>query len=287
MKPSFRVCAWVLAVVVTTLLSTSFATASDGVGEIHQACVATGCLAGDTAGFPIQITQPGSYLLTSNLTVPDENTTAIEVTAEGPVQIDLGGFSISGVTTCSGNPIVCTPLGTGSGINSDPSRSISIRNGAIRGMGGFAINVGSGLIEDTVVRGNGGTGIAAAAAIVQSNVVIGNGSTGITNGAGMILNNQVFGNGGTGIAGTVGPTVRGNRVRGNGGAGNNPGIRTVDGYVFDNHVELNDSVGLQANGTTVFGNNVFRSNNLPANAGNQVAGGTQIGLNLCQNVPCP
>ena len=44
------------------------ALAVDGVLEINQTCaVQTGCFAGDSPGFPVTITQPGSYRLTSNL----------------------------------------------------------------------------------------------------------------------------------------------------------------------------------------------------------------------------
>ena len=44
------------------------ALAVDGVVEINQTCaVQTGCFSGDTAGYPVTITQPGSYRLTSNL----------------------------------------------------------------------------------------------------------------------------------------------------------------------------------------------------------------------------
>ena len=47
----------------------------DGVLEIDQACaLATGCFDGDKALFPVSITQPGSYILTGNLTVPDATT---------------------------------------------------------------------------------------------------------------------------------------------------------------------------------------------------------------------
>jgi hypothetical protein len=35
--------------------------AGDGQVEIHQACVAIGCFAGDAPGFPVEIIAPGSY----------------------------------------------------------------------------------------------------------------------------------------------------------------------------------------------------------------------------------
>ncbi|MEM7052421.1 MAG: right-handed parallel beta-helix repeat-containing protein [Acidobacteriota bacterium] len=277
-----------LFIVVALLLVVPLAQASDGALEIHQACVATGCFPGDGPGFPVTLAAPGSYLLTSNLTVPDENTTAIDVTSDGSVSIDLGGFVIQGVTSCTGNPVACSPTGTGRGITANPNTRTSVSHGAVRGMGNTAINLGPGIISDLTIESNGNGGISAVSAIVQRNRVTANGTFGISNGGGLIIENQVTGNGGTGISGTVGPMVRNNRVRNNGGASNSPGIRTVDGHVVGNLIQLNSSVGLQADGSTVYGDNVLRSNNLPANPANQVAGsGTQIGPNSCQGAPCP
>jgi hypothetical protein len=58
--------------------------ATDGVAEINHTCaVQTGCFPGDSAGYPITIDgQAGrSYLLTSDLIVPNENTHGIDVAA--------------------------------------------------------------------------------------------------------------------------------------------------------------------------------------------------------------
>ena len=67
--------------VVVVLSSVTSLHAGEGVLEINQACaVNTGCFPGDTALFPVIIQgamAPGSYILTSNLVVPDPNTTAV------------------------------------------------------------------------------------------------------------------------------------------------------------------------------------------------------------------
>ena len=90
------------------------AIASDGVLEINQTCVVqTGCFAGDTAGFPVTITTPGSDRLTSDLTVPDENTVGISVGTHD-AGIDLNHFATLGPVTYSGIPLVCTPRTQGS-----------------------------------------------------------------------------------------------------------------------------------------------------------------------------
>src|SRR5436190_10630805 len=79
--------------------------AVDGIVLIDQnRALAGGVTPGDAPGFPVTISLAGSYRLSGNLTVPDANTTAINITADN-VTIDLNGFSIIG-------PVVCTPIGT-------------------------------------------------------------------------------------------------------------------------------------------------------------------------------
>src|ERR1700730_6150790 len=69
--------------------------AVDGVVLInHSTVMAQG-------GYPYRITQPGSYKLSGPLTVPDNNTSGIVISASF-VTIDLGGFSILGPVDCAG-----------------------------------------------------------------------------------------------------------------------------------------------------------------------------------------
>ncbi|HUU44069.1 MAG TPA: hypothetical protein VMX57_09830, partial [Planctomycetota bacterium] len=78
------------------------ATADDGRIEINQAAaLAGGVVTGDAPGFPVQITLPGSYVLTGDLTVSDPGTSAILVSASR-VSLDLNGFSVTGGAVCSG-----------------------------------------------------------------------------------------------------------------------------------------------------------------------------------------
>src|SRR4051794_31600963 len=91
---------------------------------------------GDDPGFPVTISQSGSYRLTSNLTVTDLNTTAIRITTNS-VTLDLNGFSIFGPVVCAKNPTICPTPGTGTGIQSaEPglTRGVRIFNGTVRGM---------------------------------------------------------------------------------------------------------------------------------------------------------
>src|ERR1700704_150875 len=88
------VCVCILAAISSSLY------AVDGVVLIDQnRALAGNVTPGDAPGFPVTISQPGSYRLSGNLTVPDINTTAIEITAEN-VTLDLNGFSIVGPFVC-------------------------------------------------------------------------------------------------------------------------------------------------------------------------------------------
>ena len=111
------------------LLLAVTAGADDGVREINQACaVNTGCFAGDAAGFPVQITGTGSYLLTGDLDAGVDQQ-AVTVSA-GNVTLDLNGFQILG----AGNALR-------DGILLGGSANAEIRNGTIEGFGRHGILV--------------------------------------------------------------------------------------------------------------------------------------------------
>src|SRR5947207_10653708 len=120
---------WIVMLAIFTALPMY---AVDGVVLINQSAALAGNVTpGDTPGFPVTISVSGSYRLSGNLTVPDANTTAIEIDADN-VTIDLNGFSIIGPTVCSGVPVTsCSPTGSGVGITSFQSM-ISVYNGVIR-----------------------------------------------------------------------------------------------------------------------------------------------------------
>ena len=67
--------------------------ASDGVLEINQACALNGgCFSGDDAGFPVTISSPGSYRLTSSLSVGNPDKLAIDITS-WRIKLMLSGFN--------------------------------------------------------------------------------------------------------------------------------------------------------------------------------------------------
>ena len=168
-----------LVLAVLSLGPVAPAGAGDGVMEINQARALAGAITGslvdDPPGFPVRITQPGSYRLTGNLTVPDGNTTAISIgTTAKQVTIDLNGFAIVGPNqVILGSPPTCTAGGAGGigrGVDSAAGWTV-VRNGYVRGMGQDGVYVqGPGRIEGVIATDNCGIGliVGTASTIVDS-----------------------------------------------------------------------------------------------------------------------
>ncbi len=159
MRQPFRhqIAAWALTVALTLTLQ-----AADGVIEINQAIVEA------NGGFPFVISEPGSYNLTGNLTVPDENTSAIEVQAHG-VTVDLNGFAIIGPVQCTAEngSVSCSPEGTGFGVRAQFAFPTVVRNGSVRGMGSGGVQIDSGRVEGIRALENGGRGIGARGIVIE------------------------------------------------------------------------------------------------------------------------
>lgn len=289
------------------------AEAVDGVLEINQACaVNTGCFSGDAAGLPVTISASGSYRLTGNLAVSSGNTTAIEITTDF-VGLDLNGFSISGVTTCSpptGPVTSCSSTGTGAGIRSTRD-GIAVERGFVRGMGSQGIELvgGGSLVRGVGVTSNGNHGIQlGATGIVRDSVSSRNGADGIhvadgsqvTNSfasgnaddgievlsASHVVDNHTSENGTDGIHATSGCLVRGNVSVSNLGTG----IEVLqDSVVLENSSSYN-GVGLDLGapgGTSpsAYAGNVLNEN---ATAVANGANGLETGNNVCaDDTTCP
>ena len=141
------------------------AQATDGVIEINAATVAA------AGGYPLTISQPGSYRLTSNLVQPSQHVPVIAVRANN-VTIDLNGFTISGGNVCgpaAGGESCQQNSSVGMGIATiDASlnqvstwSSTVVRNGIISGTGGSCIFLGgyNALVENVAVDNCGYFGI--------------------------------------------------------------------------------------------------------------------------------
>lgn len=252
-------------VAVATLLvlaSAGAAWSADGRIEINQACVDAGCFAGDTPGFPVQVTSAGSYVLTSNLSVSTASTTAITLAVGA--SLDLGGFTISGPTTCSGTPASCTGTGSGSGVSA--AGQTSIRNGRIQGMGSSGINGSENVrIADVTIVGNGGNGISGSGGfLIEGCLIDSNGFDGINLGAGQVGATVIQGNG----------VLRNAQV----------GIRAPIAVVKDNGIKQNGSFGFLGTSAALSGNDFYNNNSF----GDQISGGVEIGENVCDgSTTCP
>jgi hypothetical protein len=227
--------------------------AVDGVVLISQSSALAGNVTpGDTPGFPVTISVPGSYRLSSNLTVPDANTDAIDITADN-VTIDLNGFSILGPIVCSGSPVTCSPNGFGRGIYSTSKRT-SVSNGTIQGMGwGVWLHGGFGSLVDNITTiSNGFGGIDLLNAIVTRCSAYSNGHEGIF-GEGTISNSMAVLNNGDGLiwAGSI----TGNYSGFNGGNGIN-----ATGVLTNNITVSNSAAGITSPQASVIMSNFVFSN---------------------------
>jgi hypothetical protein len=242
------------------------------------------------------ITQPGSYYLPANITVPTGKN-GIEITASN-VTVDLNGFTITGQT------------GSSIGIYASDRQSLRITNGSISGMGTYGIyltsasiapkqqtidhvsvrNCGSdgiefsdGMISDCQVTGNDGIGIfiyRTHSTIVERCTVSGNSSYGIDMYVGTMRDCSATGNGATGLycsMGTITGCFSSKNDVGFGGDGVNltnctaydnttTGISVGGNALVRNNTVTADAivagtVGIQVanwNGTRVEGNNIVR-----------------------------
>jgi parallel beta-helix repeat protein len=275
--------------ILLLLFFTQPALATDGVLEINQTCaVQTGCFVGDTAGFPVTILYSGSYRLTSNLTVSDENADGISVNANF-VGIDLNNFSILGPVSCSevgAIPVTCSPSGgIGRGIHAPQlnccggatpifAMGTSVRSGSIMGMGREGVRLGvQSEILNLRVQSNATLGIyTGAGSTIRGNTVRGHPGAGIFGDDGSTISgNTAYGNG-LGIGGSSGTTIAGNTASRNGdgisaGAGSsasgnttsynlNRGIHGSSAMILDNSVQSNGGDGIDANNSTVQRNSV-------------------------------
>lgn len=252
------------------LLGASTAWAVDGVIEINQAkALAGGVTAADTPGFPVTIDAAGSYRLTGNLQVPNEEVHGLQVLADN-VTIDLNGFSIQGTTTCTssgddGSTVSCSPLGSSVGVQIE-AQGVRVTNGTLAGLGDTGVSChlpgcGETAVDHIVARGNGNHGIRltnSPNSRVDHVTVVGNGDYGI----GLITGSRVADasvseNGSHGVFSASWSVVRTSFIRLNGGWG-------------------------------IFGSGAAAGNIMYLNAEGDFNGVTQVNPNSCGGTPtCP
>ena len=306
-----------LALCLLSALAPSLADASDGVIEINQAKALAGeVTAGDAEGFPVTISEPGSYILTGNLTVAEADTSGIVILADD-VTVDLNGFTIAGPLACTGPPnsgsVTCSGSADGAGVTGEPTgyapENIVVRNGVVRGFGGSGVAYFFGRIEQVrvisnrigisipiglAINGNApGTAIvdcwivrnefsgieAGDRALVKDNVVQSNGSVGIrASGDSVIVGNTVDANEGSSGIDCSGCMISGNTVTNNLGVGISGGFSLVR----SNTVLNNTGLGLSIL-TSGFVDNVISGNGATVNPE-----AISLGANSCNGTSvCP
>jgi hypothetical protein len=247
--------------------------AGDGRIEINQVIAlaggVTGSLADDPPGFPVTLAQPGSYVLTGNLSNPSLDTDSIVASVAG-VTLDLNGFTVSGPRTCtSPDPDDCTGTGSGSGIVLVTGGSV--RNGTVRGHGRWGISFGgvststADLVEKMIVIENGSFGVGIHGGVVRDSVVASNGGNGIGTGAGhsIIEGCVVKNNKGNGLLVAAATVIRGNTIAENEGSGMGT-LPAGNGHVVIGNVVLgNAGFGAFAFDDAAFHDNVFKGNQEP------------------------
>jgi len=158
---------------------------------------------GDRPGFPITISQPGSYILEDNLH-PPQGKDGI-VIASHDVTIDFNGYRLHGYGTAN------------RGIFGDTWDTALIKNGVIAGFTGIAITgrtfwtvqdmrvlvnggdgiqlVSSGRIQRNTISYNGGNGVTCLnSCLIESSVIDHNNDDGVLSFSGTALGNSIFNN---------------------------------------------------------------------------------------------
>lgn len=200
----------------------------------------------DAPGYPITISQPGRYRLSSDLIVP-AHADGIVITAPN-VTLDLNGHSVRGPVRCThssaSRAVACdwrVEPSARVGINAVAAPHSVIRNGSVTGFAGVGVRHGAAaLLENLEVSANAGVGIAGASivgaaraegGVLRQVLVKHNGGGGIVCDGLTVERSSFADNGGTGVdcrGGVFSDSVS----RGNGGFGVadgfKPGLRTIN-----------------------------------------------------------
>ena len=141
-----------LSIACALTLAASFAQAQITIDQ--NKALAGNITPGDTPGYPITLSRPGLYKLVGNLSVP-AGVDGIQIAADD-VTLDMNGFTLSGVVTCTRNDqtrvVTCSQNGgAGFGIDTSYNGSFNgavVRDGTVRG---FSTGV-RGVQGETLLR---------------------------------------------------------------------------------------------------------------------------------------
>ncbi len=312
-----RIAAACIGLASALALPWSLASADEGRVEINQARALSGGIPGDNAGFPVEITLPGAYVLTGRLEPPVGFIHAILVAAND-VDIDLNGFAIAGTNVCVGTPVTSCPspnLGDGVSVPDTGRYGLSVHGGSIRGMQrgiGARSNVrvwdvtaesnafhgihldgdGSCEVFDVRVIRNRFVGLALRQCDARRIVATGNGSNGISGGS--VSFAVASRNGADGINGIPATSIIwGVTAVGNG----SDGVDSVSAVRWSTVAEnasrgiagtVGPTLGCVARQNGSFGINAGAPGNCSANANGVEIFGVELGENVCGgDLICP
>jgi hypothetical protein len=314
-----------LVAIVALVLSAGPARADDGRIEINQArALSGGVTPGDGPGFPVTISAPGSYVLTSNLTVPAGDGIVASVVG---VAIDLNGFEVVGPVVCSGlGSAVSCSAGSGDGIRLVGDGS-TVRDGRVRGFNSGVMLSHRAQVRQLIAESNRNGISVQSGSIVSESIAFQNGGNGFSSfddslfEASIASSNWTYGFITYAQATTSGSATYGSVAHDNGWAGiyladasvvrdcsaylneGNGIFVSAAGLVSDSAAYQNGGFGIGASqGSTVQRNSVtangsglalhssdasFRENTITQN-GDTVSIGVDMGSNSCNGAPtCP
>ena len=298
---------------VIVLMASFNVFSTEGAYEINQACVASGCFPGDTAGFPVILTEEGYYKLTSDLTLSENSQGGISIQADNII-IDLQGHAIKGVNECTGVYQDCLHLaneGSGIGIGLNTITNSTVKNGSIIGTGTIGIHLGNNcqienintqhVVRAGITVGSGcvisnskssyisDLGIQTGASVIKDSSVSHIGQYALAIGNSIIRNVMVFNNTGTGVYDWYGSSIVNSKIYSNG-----LGIWSANGGTSINDSIINNNVGVgvhHLNGSafdalsvplTIKGNTINLNNGGSDNAQFGGAGSIiELGTNFC------
>ncbi len=210
------------------------------------------------AGFPIVLSQPGSYALASDITMPGGCTfkDGIDITASN-VTLDLGGFSVVGLASNSGAGIAAGSSTTG----------LRLTNGSLSTWSGDGIdftNAQGSAIDHVTASGSAsasGIGLGGTSMLMQCVATANYTGVAVLGAGSAVTDCNLSGNLNTGLF--VGVGASGSRITGNHAAANPNGFIVNGSYnqIEDNTlagtgIGVGFTIGASANVNSVFHNEV-------------------------------
>jgi hypothetical protein len=195
------------------------------------------------SSFPYVITQPGSYILTSNITVSVPGTTAIFIQANNVV-LNLNGYSVSGPLTCTGSS--CNSTSAAAGVYGIAANA-TIENGSISGFY-YGAEVFSGSIRELQFSSCVYC-IYAYNAAIRHNTIIGSAQNAIYAFYSNVGDNTISQAYGTGIYGSYSSIINNSVYQTTGG-----GLEGVNSSVVNNTVGNSSTWGIVLYGGYAGGN---------------------------------